>query len=121
MRCDAENIAEFLLEVEKQTNVKLSAPDDVKKEIIILFSNEKTARYVLNLVAEHCEWTWEKDSEGYRLFQSERAKREDEKLFKESLLYSFNRDKKLIVNIPVLQNQILLKLLIHHLLFLCFH
>ncbi len=83
-RVEAETVGEFLARIGEETKTELRATPEIAEDVIILYAKAPAAD-ILDKVAKHFDWTWEKDRESYVLKQSE-AQRKQELADQEELI-----------------------------------
>ncbi|MCH8275151.1 MAG: hypothetical protein IH851_10210, partial [Armatimonadetes bacterium] len=88
LRVEAERVRSVLKRISDLTDVELSVAKPLEDDLIILYVKEKPAAEVLKIIAEHFDWNWEKrkDEDGYRLYQTSKQRKEEQRLLREQTL-----------------------------------
>ncbi len=83
---DAEPIKQLLDKVSEQTGVRLDCTDYVGKQHVVLFMKAKKASHVLQVLARHFDFSWEKTSSGYKLIQTDKQKQTERQEYQKNII-----------------------------------
>ncbi|MFN8139458.1 MAG: hypothetical protein U0R49_06645 [Fimbriimonadales bacterium] len=99
VRAEAEMIGELLPRLSETLKVKLEAAPSVSQHLIILLAKQRPAHEILTKISTHFGWEWEKTKDGYRLLQSEKSKREEQKRVEDTILQPYTKTQEKIKNL----------------------
>ncbi len=86
VRAEAETVRVVLKRLSEDIGVRLAASGALEEELIILLAKDRPAHEVLSVIAEHFDWTWKKEDDGYRIYQTTASKKEERKQLEELIL-----------------------------------
>ncbi len=69
VRFEAVTMESALIEIGKQINAPLLVSSAIKNDLLIAFCKNKPAKEVLTQIANHFDWQWVADGEGFRLIR----------------------------------------------------
>lgn len=94
LRFEGNPIRQVLLEIKKQTGVELSVAQDISEDLVILLWREKPAADVLTLIAQHFDWTWEKQDDGYRLIRTPEQRDSETAAYRAQLISNYKETQE---------------------------
>jgi hypothetical protein len=94
IRAEAESVGAVIPSIGKRLNVALDASVSIKDDLIILYAKQKPAFEVLQKIAGHFGWEWQKAGEGYKLVQPEKAKKDEQAKLDEQLSAPYKEFQK---------------------------
>ncbi len=94
IRAEAESVGALIPSIGKQLNVALDPSASIKGDLIILYAKQKPAYQILQKIASHFGWEWQKSGEGYKLVQTEKAKKEEQAKLDEQLTAPYKQFQK---------------------------
>ncbi|MCH8273861.1 MAG: hypothetical protein IH851_03645 [Armatimonadetes bacterium] len=78
VRAEAETVRVVLKRLSEDIGVRLAASGALEDDLIVLLAKDRPAREILTIIAEHFDWTWKKEDDGYRLYQTVSSRREEQ-------------------------------------------
>ncbi|HWP31452.1 MAG TPA: hypothetical protein VNK96_07000 [Fimbriimonadales bacterium] len=86
VRAEAEQLGTVIERISNDVNVKLYVEGSLRGDLVILYVKQRPASEILSTIAEHFGWKWEKEGDGYRLFQPTESRAKEQRLLKEQIL-----------------------------------
>ncbi|HVT12688.1 MAG TPA: hypothetical protein VHE55_10515 [Fimbriimonadaceae bacterium] len=85
----AETVDQVLADLTQKTGVKLLPANPIRDDVVILYEKDLPAKEVLRELAEHFDWTWEKDQGALVLRQSARQAKQEQDALREQIARPF--------------------------------
>lgn len=86
VRAEAEQLGTVIERISQDVNVKLYVEGSLRGDLVVLYAKQRPASEILSMIAEHFGWKWEKEGDGYKLFQPTESRAEEQRLLKEQIL-----------------------------------